>query len=182
MTSLIRKFSLAMIMGALVSFPALAAEFTLAKVTTDLIKNSAGQEVPAYIKLVTNADGVVTGLKYDATNPNNGAPTSQSWPISALTTGIVPIDTSTTMGKKAVILKSNRFDAKNGGPVTLDYLSSAGITGDSRGQMALEVNRNGGSWELLVNGQSGRRVITSLRFVARRFAGKPIGIAQIIAN
>jgi hypothetical protein len=177
--ALVRVSSLAF--GALmfVANLAQAAEVTVAKVTTDLIKNSSGALIPAFIKVVTNDDGTITTIKYDGTSPETGAPTSQSWPVSAIRTGIVPINPSETMGKKAVILISKNFDAKNGSPVTLDYLSSAGLLGDKRGRLQLELDRNGADWDLLVNDKAGRRKITAMHFVARKFMGKPVGVERI---
>lgn len=157
-----------------------AKEVTLAEVTTDLIKDKNGNELPAYIRMVVNDAGEVTHFKYDGTSPKTGEPSSYTWPVAQLSKGLVPIDPASTFGKKAVILKSTQFQPKNGGPVTLNYLSAPGPFGDRRGEVQLEIDRNGPEWILWIDDPEGRRPVNSMRFVSRKIAGKPVGIQQVV--
>ena len=159
-----------------------AKEVTLAEVTTDLIKDKNGNELPAYIRMIVDEDGEVTHFKYDGTSPKTGEPSSYTWPVAQLAKGLVPIDPASTFGKKAVILKSTQFQPSNGGPVTLNYLSSPGPFGDRRGELRLDVDRAGPEWILWIDDKEGRRPVNSMRFISRKLAGKPVGIQQVVVK
>lgn len=79
-------------------------------------------------------------------------------------------------GHDVIKLTSRNFASHNGGHISLDYLYN-GLTG-STGTVTFELSRSGDQWEVTLN----HKKITKLKFFARRWFGKLVGIGGYRGN
>lgn len=120
------------------------------------------------LSIVTDDDLVATGVRYQS------ATADRTFPIGDLASGMVLLVQS---GRDIVMLKSQDFDPRSGGSLTLRYLYS-GLNGSYR-SAPVEIERTGDDWQLWINDSGGRRVATSAYFKANRLLGSVVGISSV---
>lgn len=145
--------------------PAAGGEQQVLRVTTDAVAGNLD------VRLMVDDNFTITGLKY--VSPSE----TKVFPMDRLNSGIVLMNMG---GYDVVKLVSTDFDPRNGGNISVIYLNN-GLTGAYR-TYPVELDRQGQTWQLMVNDQRGRRVITRAYMKAKRVLGKPVGIDQITVN
>jgi hypothetical protein len=96
---------------------------------------------------------------------------------SSLTNFAQGIVLYSTSGKNVLTITSTNFDPAQGGVVDVNYLEN-GVTGNYQ-NLTVDIEKNGTTWQMLTDDQTGRNVVTQGYFKANKLFGKVIGIESI---
>jgi hypothetical protein len=156
----------------LIAAPFARADMTerLVEVTSDAFPSNVFQ-----FAVGTDDSGDITSISYSGS--------SESYTLDQLRGGVVLMHNASPSRDVILLSIDSQFEGKDGGYVYIDYLNNGLTNPHGYGRFTLELVRGGVTWlpYAVSGGSRADNPFGHLRFVARRFFGRVVGVAYVQA-